>query len=204
MNLRSQPHRKYASLAGLALYGDLPASHVQDAFHQRQAEAVALGGVRGIALVKLIEDVLDRFGRNPAAGISDGDNGIAVVLFQRSKNRSARLRELKRIGEQIVPDQGQQFFVGINDHAVFNIRFDLDLLILPDRFKAQQTFRKLSAQVKGHLGRADPLVFQAVQAKNIGDQRIQANCRAVDRLGVVLSLLLRQRIGLQELRKWAS
>lgn len=177
-----------------------PAQNVDDLFDQRKAQAVALRGVRGIALIELLKDARAGFRAHAAARVRDGHDGLLPLRVQAAGDRAAALCELDRVGKQVIPDEAEQLRVRADGHVVLDVGFDAQPLRLPDLLKAQQAGAQLLAEVEGRSVGEDLLVFQLVQLQNVGDEPGEPLHRAGDRLRVLHALLLRQRRVLQQRR----
>ena len=60
---------KYSSLSKNTFNCDLCTTDVNDSFYQGEAKTIALSGMRGISLIKLVKYVLSCLFRNTTAGI---------------------------------------------------------------------------------------------------------------------------------------
>ena len=156
-------HGKGAIPPHFALHGNIPSHNVRHSFYKRKPQTVALGGVGGVALIECFKNMCAHLRRDAAAGIGYLDSGVIPRAFQRNRNRAAVLRKFQRIGEQVVPDQGQQFIVRFYKDFLRDVGLNLDALRFPCALKAQKALGKLLAEIVPlHCG-INLLVFQPVQ-----------------------------------------
>ena len=82
---------------------------------ETEAQAPVLACRRLIGLAKPLEDMRQKFGRNPDARIGDDDRAVAVVCAQLDAHRAAGLGEFHRVGQQIPDDLLQPIAVAGDD-----------------------------------------------------------------------------------------
>ena len=132
-------------------------------------QAVALGGVGGVALIELLKDVRPDFGTDAAAGVRDLYHSVLIFDMELQSDRTALLGKLDGVGKEIVPYEGEQLRVALYIHTVFHVRLYFQILSFPGVFKPEQAFAVLLAQVEALLLRKDLLVFQLVELEDVGD-----------------------------------
>src|SRR5919112_282994 len=90
-----------ASPVQRALDGDVSAVRLDDAAHDREAEpgAAPLGGAG--ALPEAVEHVRQVLGRDPRAGVLDGEADAGRVAVGGERDAAAAGRELEGVGHQV-------------------------------------------------------------------------------------------------------
>ena len=99
---------KDTTLADGALHRDLAAENIHHPLHQRKAEAVALGGMGGIPLIKLLKDMVSHLRRHAAAIVlKDEGNEILFMADGNLNLRQARTGRNRILGN--IQDIVRQF-----------------------------------------------------------------------------------------------
>ena len=119
------------------------AQKVADLLDECKPKTVAFGRMRGIRLIKFIEDVPHLFRRHADAAVLDADRYDPVCYGGRDRKLSAVGREFERIGDEIVPHDTQEAFVACDKKGI-----NVDMFFFPDLFKADNAGTERFAQVE--------------------------------------------------------
>ena len=107
--------------------------------HQRGPQPIALGGVRGVALIEFFKNMRSHLRRNAASGVGDRYHGPNALFLQVHPDMSAWAGKLDGIGDEVVPHQAQELPVGCDGYRLIQRGLDLKPLPLPGGLKIQQT-----------------------------------------------------------------
>ena len=72
-------HGECTALSKFAFHRNIPAGNVNDPFHKGQPQTVPLGGMGGVALIELLENMLAHFRADSAAGVAHLHNSKRTV-----------------------------------------------------------------------------------------------------------------------------
>ena len=145
-------HGKCAAVIGRAADTDFSTGQINHPLHQRQSQAVALGGVAGIALIEFVEDVLRRFRGDSAAGVPHGNRCVFVLGLHRYRDAAALRGKFDGVRQEIVPDQRQKLGIGRHQDAVIHFALQVDVLALQGVIEGKQTIRHLLHLIWHHQG----------------------------------------------------
>ena len=79
-------HGKYRTLAYNAFHDDLTLHNVDHSLYKSKTKAVALNGMRGITLIKLLKDMRANLCGHSAAGVSHFYNGVMFCCDKTNRN----------------------------------------------------------------------------------------------------------------------
>lgn len=133
---------------------------------QRQTEAVALGGVGGIALIEFLEDALLRGLVHARSVIAHLDPHRAVRALAGNLDQAVRLGELDGVADEVDPDVGHHLLVAHVINLV-EVQRKVDVLGLPLLLQKQNAAAQLLVQAIFRLVGDDLLVFQLGQEQDV-------------------------------------
>lgn len=107
-------------------------------FDDGEADAVALGGVRLITLVELLEDTIQLIRRDGFARVDDGHSERVRGFGDRDLELTEFGGELDGVVDQIDPDLLEQFLTGF-DAVFIKVQIQLQFLFAPLAFQQQDT-----------------------------------------------------------------
>ena len=194
-----QDHAEGRALSGLALDLDDALRKLHDLPDERQPEAVALGLMRGVALIEFLENALLHVRLHAAAAVGDGHDGALPLLQQRQRDHAPGRAELDRVGDQVAPDIGQHLLPAeqldlVEPHAEGNpLRRPLWLELRDD-------LPKLLVEPEARVLLRKGLRLHLREHQNVADERVQAARIDQDLIQIVLALLSRQAVVLQKHR----
>lgn len=154
---------KCAAFSYLAAHGDVPVGDVNHPLYKRKAQTVPLGGMGGIALIKLFKNMPPYIRADAAARIGHPDRSVLPLRSQAYGDAPARLGEFNGVGKQIAPNECQQLRVRLDPDILLNLRVDLQLLFFPHLFKGKQALTQLLSQIVRTGIRVNRLIFQLVE-----------------------------------------
>ena len=195
---------KRAAAAGGALDRDAPAAQVEDAAHQRQAQAAAFGGAGGVGLIKLIKNMPQRLLGDANAFVADRDRdeGVFFVAFGAAADVDAPavVAELDGVADQVVPHMAEHLGVGAAAQAG-QVHLKGQTARGPAAFLAQHAGAQLFVQVAGGLVRHQVLRFVFGQQQDAAGQAGQAQRFGRDEVEVFVLLFRAQAAAEQPPRK---
>ena len=146
-----QVQRERAALAGRARQLDLAAEQSRQfaADRQPQARAAVLAAGRAVGLLERLEDDLLLLRRDADAGVADAERDHAAAAVERlvvrrpavdrpgsmSQRDLALVRELERVGEQVLEDLLQPLRIGLDaarQAGRVDVQLEAELLVLGD------------------------------------------------------------------------
>ena len=153
---------KGGAVTGFALYRDLAVQQVQDAKHQCQAKAVALGSMGRVPLIEFFKNFLLRVSIHPAAGVRYGHVDAVRIRVLAKNDTAAGRRKFHSVGEQIALHQRHKVFIRFDHRLILQRGFRLEVFLLHDGIKFNHAFTELLAQVIRLRFGNNGLLFQLV------------------------------------------
>lgn len=136
---RGQREQEFAVFALLAVHPDLAAGQIDEDFADMQTQA-ASGGVQPTAfvfLVKAVEHIRQRLGRNTRACVAHAYGNGALALCDGKTDLPAHIAELDSVVHQIVDDLVHQILIRQNQGLGWGEAADLDVVGLQPLFRAE-------------------------------------------------------------------
>ena len=140
-------------------------------------------GVRGVALIELVEDALLRLRRHAAAVVADGDKHAFALRARGQFDAPARRRKLHRVADEVVPHRFQHALV-VADRHVGDVHGKVDAFFLPGVHLFQRAAPQLFAELIRlsrrrrllllHLAQAQYVAHHAAQPPRGVDHRVRA------------------------------